>query len=649
MNATQLGYMCLGAPLLGAVFAYIGAYKNSRSGQWVCVSAIFLSFLAGIGLFRYSAKTDLHETINLIPWIKSEIIRVDWGFLFDPLSTAMILVITFVSFLVHVYSVEYMQEETDKLTFFAHLNLFTFMMLFLVSAPNLLQMFCGWEGVGLASYLLIGFWHEKSSATTASIKAFVVNRIGDVFFVLALGAIFYNFQTLEFESLFAILNEKEALPSSCWLNIIGIFLLIGAMGKSGQFGLHIWLPDAMEAPTPVSALLHAATMVTAGVFLVIRFSPLFVHAPIANEIMMLVGLVNTFFAGFVAITQTDIKKVIAYSTCSQLGMMFMACAAGAYSVAFFHLFTHAFFKALLFLCAGAVIHGMSHEQNIFKMGGLKSYLPSCYCMMIIGTLSLTGFPFFAGHYSKDLIFESVYSSNFSYSHIYYGLCLLITFITGLYSWRLLFLVFHGKSRADEHVIAHIHKTGKKMQYPIYVLAFGAVTMGYIGFKILIQESFGFSWADSLVKQQHFEETPMWVGVLPLFFAVLALGICYYLYVFKPNIPDGIAQQFPKLYKFLKNSCYIDLLYCKKIAPKFAWIGDIFYTKGDRGTIDRLGPNGFSDLVFKIGGYFQKIQTGFLSHSVMVAVLGAVLIFGSYLVMQLCPQLSKQLLLVMGRL
>ena len=548
----------------------------------------------------------------------------------------------------HVYSVEYMRDDPDKLCFFGHLNLFTFMMILLVSAPNMLQLFCGWEGVGLASYLLIGYWHERPSATAASIKAFIMNRIGDIGIVLALGAIFTFFHTLDFEEFFSLLKETESLPSLQWLNTIGLLLLLGAMGKSGQFGLHTWLPDAMEAPTPVSALLHAATMVTAGVFLIIRFSPLFELAPFAKEVMMLIGLITALFAGTVALAQTDIKKIIAYSTCSQLGMMFMACAAGAYSVAFFHLFTHAFFKALLFLCAGTVIHAMSHEQNILKMGGLKSYLPASYYTMIIGTLALTGFPFFAGYYSKDLIFESVYISSIPFAHAYYCLCLLLTLITGLYSWRLLFLVFYGKPNANEHVIAHIHKTGKGMQYPVNVLAFGSIIMGYVGFKLLIDQSFGFSWNESISAYPS-AHTSFWVGLLPLAFAVLALFSCYYIYIKKPLVSSLIEQKFPKIFQFFKCKWYIDEFYEKKIGAHFTKFGSYLYTSGDRGAIDKLGPDGIANLTLKLGGYMQKPQTGYLFHYGFIAILGIVLILAMYLFMQSYPQFSKELSLATGRL
>lgn len=648
MNSFQLGCLCLGSPFIGAIFGYIRSTNNKKSGYWVCVSSVFISFLASTCLFYHIANTQFPEVIHLFTWIKSETIRVDWGFLFDPLSTLMMLIVTFISLLVHIYSVEYMRDDPNKMSFFGHLNFFTFMMIFLVSAPNMLQLFCGWEGVGLASYLLIGYWHEKTSAATASVKSFVMNRIGDVGIVLSLGTIFTFFHTLNFEQFFALLQDPESLPSTQWLNAIGLLLLLGAIGKSGQFGLHTWLPDAMEAPTPVSALLHAATMVTAGVFLIIRFSPLFELALFAKQAMMLVGVVTGLFAAAIALTQNDIKKVIAYSTCSQLGMMFIACAVGAYSVAFFHLFTHAFFKALMFLCAGNVIHAMSQEQNITKMGGLKSYLPSSYYAMMIGVLALTGFPFFAGYYSKDLIFESVFVSGISFAYEYYGLCLLLAFLTGLYAWRLLFLIFHGNVNADDHVIAHIHKTKRIMKYPVAILAIGSVIMGYIGFELVINQSLGFSWNNSITVKAS-KHAALFVKILPLLFSCAALFVCYYLYINKPLILVLFAQKFPRIRRTLIHALYIDDLYTKKIAIPLTKFGNFLYRSGDHKFIDRFGPDGAAKMFCKLGEYMEKLQTGYLFHYGLFVVLGAVLIFGAYLLMQSFPQLTRTLLFATGRL
>ncbi len=647
MNSFQLGCLSLGVPLAGAVFAYIHAYNDQKTGHWWCVGAIAISFLASTILLCQNNPNDV-QYVYLFGWIKSETIRVSWGFLFDSLSTLMMTLVTFISLLVHIYSSGYMAASRGKLRFFGHLNLFTFMMLLLVCSSNLLQLFCGWEGVGLASYLLIGYWHEKNTAINASIKAFVVNRIGDIGLVLAIGAIFTIFKTLEFKEIFLIISKSTTLLNPFWLNTICLLLFLGAMGKSGQLGLHTWLPDAMEAPTPVSALLHAATMVTAGVFLVIRFSPLFEIAPVARQVMMFIGLITGIFAGSVAICQTDIKKIIAYSTCSQLGMMFMACAVGAYSVAFFHLFTHAFFKALLFLGAGEVIHAMSHEQNIMRMGGLKSYLPSSYYTMLIGTFALCGFPFFAGYYSKDLIFEAVYLSSMQFSYFYYGLCVLLTFITGVYSWRLIFLVFHGKANADEHVTAHIHKLPKTMQYPIYILALGSVCIGYLGIKLIIEQSLGFSWNSGIVSFVP-KHVPLWVQLLPIVFALLALYLCFYVYIKNTLIAESIAFKFPNLYEFLKNKFYFDEFYYDTVVLPSVKLGNTLYKSVDRGTIDSFGPDGFAKMALKLGGYFQKIQTGYLFHYGFMVVTGVVLILGAYLTMQFFPGFAKELRLVIGRL
>lgn len=647
MHSWQLGYLSLGAPLVGALIAYVLAFRKRTTGHQLCIYSIALSLIANVVLLYKVCRTGT-DYIILNSWIKAEALNISWGFLFDPLSTLMMLLVSTISLLVHIYSAGYMQHDPGKLRFFGHLNLFTFMMLLLVCAPNLLQLFCGWEGVGLASYLLISHWHGKTSAINASIKAFVINRIGDIGLVLAIGAIFAIYKTLAFKELFVLLNTSNSLLSSFWLNTIGLLLLLGAMGKSGQFGLHTWLPDAMEAPTPVSALLHAATMVTAGVFLILRFSPLFEHAPIAKHVMMLVGLLTGIFASTTAICQTDIKKIIAYSTCSQLGLMFMACAAGAYTVAFFHLFTHAFFKALLFLGAGAVIHAMSNEQNILRMGGLKSHLPSSYYLMLIGTLALCGFPLFAGYYSKDLIFAALYQSTAPMAKTYYAFAQVITLCTGLYSWRLLFLVFHGKSNADEQVTAHIHLIPKTMQHPINVLALCSIVMGYLGFKLVIDQSFGFAWDNSVVQniQAH---VPATIEYLPLLCSGLALAICYHVYLRKPSTALKIAKKFPFTYEFLKNKWYFDTVYKKRISAPSIILGRVLYKSWDRGIIDRFGPDGLAKLAFQLGKQLQKLQTGYLFHYCLMVVLGIVVIISGYLSMQLFPGFTKSLKLLMGRL
>lgn len=647
MNYYQLGCIALAAPLVGVLFAYIYSYKNWQRHYWICVATIAVSFISCL-VILYSVSLDGGANISLFKWIKVEKIKILWGFLFDPLSALMMVLVNFISLLVHIYSLGYMSNDPGKMRFFGHLNLFTFMMLLLVCSPNFLQLFCGWEGVSLASYLLIGYWHEKNTAVAASIKAFVVNRVGDIGLILAAGAIFSLYKTLNFKDIFLMLENQHSVSNIFLMNVIGIFLFLAAMGKSGQLGLHVWLPDAMEAPTPVSALLHAATMVTAGVFLVIRFSPLFELAPFAKQIMMVIGLLTGLVAGLIAICQTDIKKIIAYSTCSQLGMMFMACAAGAYTVAFFHLFTHAFFKALLFLGAGAVIHAMSHEQNIMHMGGLKTYLQSNYYAMMIGTLSLCGFPFLAGYYSKDLIFESIYFAQIPFAYFYYFLCMVLTFITGLYSWRLIFLVFHGSVNSDEQVMAHIHKVPKTMQYVVYVLAFFGIVAGYFGFKLIIEQTLGFLWNHSVV---FFEpmHAPLTIKLLPLFFAVAALWVSYSTYIKKTGCLSGLSSRFSGFYKLLNNKFYFDEIYQVKIVKPCVKLGKTLYKNIDREVIDKCGPDGLANIATGFGKILQKIQSGYLFYYCFIVGLGLILILGAYLSMQLFPNIAKDLKLLIGRL
>ena len=639
----ELSCVSLFAPFFGFVYSYWLAFHMRKKGRNFCISAIAISFFASVCLLISVLKTQQAIKIHFFTWIKAESIRVDWGMLIDPLSASMMVIVSFISLLVHIYSVSYMHEDSNKILFFSYLNLFTFMMLFLVSAPNMLQMFCGWEGVGLASYLLIGFWYEKESATKSAVKAFLMNRVGDVGFVLALGGIFLCFNTLDFTLFFQRLNDGLNI-SQGHIDAICVLLFIGAMGKSGQFGLHTWLPDAMEAPTPVSALLHAATMVTAGVFLIIRFSPLIELSPFTKNIIMAVGTLTAFFAGSVAITQNDIKKIIAYSTCSQLGMMFMACGAGAYSVAFFHLFTHAFFKALLFLGAGTVIHAMSHEQNIKRMGGLKTYLPFSYYTMVIGSLALTGIPFFAGYYSKDLIIEAVYQS----STIFYVLSLLLAFLTSLYSWRLILIVFHGENHSDEQVMVHIHSLKSSMKFPIVVLTIGSIIMGFVGYQLFIKQAFGFSWLSCIVSNVP-EEAPWVMIVLPLLFTILGFAVCYWFYIANKQIASVLSRKYKVIYRLLLHKWFVDEIYENYFLRFFKTLGDFLYKVCDRGIIDKFGPNGIAALSLKIGDNMKKPQTGYVNNYVMMASLGIALILGVYVLLQSMPNLTLNIRVFMGRI
>ena len=640
----ELGCLSLFSPLVGFVYAYWRAFNERKKGQRFCIFAVLLSFLSSVFLLIINLRTQETLNIHFITWIKSELIRVDWGMMIDPLSASMMVIVSFISLLVHIYSLAYMKEDINKVLFFSYLNLFTFMMLLLVCAPNMLQMFCGWEGVGLASYLLIGFWREKESATKSAIKAFVVNRVGDVGFILAMGAIFYCFNTLDFSTLLTRIHSGVNMPNQFYVNVICVFLFLAAMGKSGQFGLHIWLPDAMEAPTPVSALLHAATMVTAGVFLIIRFGALIELSTFVKQLMMIVGVLTGIFAGSVALAQNDIKKIIAYSTCSQLGMMFMACAAGVYSAAFFHLFPHAFFKALLFLGAGTVIHAMSHEQNIKRMGGLKKYLPFSYYTMIIGTLAITGVPFFAGYYSKDLIFEAVYQS----SNLFYILGLFLALLTSLYSWRLILLVFHGENKSDEQVLGHIHYPAYNMRLPITILTVCSVIMGFFGYQIFIKQSFGFKWYGSIVENIP-AETSWFVIILPLVLTGIGFAICYWCYVVNHKVTATLSREYKLIYRLLVYKWFIDEIYDRCVVEPCKKIGKFLYTSCDRGIIDKFGPNGIADFALKIGTIMKKPQTGYVNNYVMIAVLGVALILGAYVLLQSSPNLAKDLRIFMGRI
>ncbi len=648
MNFLEISCLFLLLPFFGAIFSYIKAYNDYRSGIWFCICSVFLSFIASCCIFYNFISTQLVETIYLFTWIKSGTIKIDWGFFLDPLSILMVMIITFISSLIHVYSMEYMREDPNKMLFFGHLNFFTFMMIFLVTAPNMLQLFCGWEGISFISYLLIGYWHNKPAAVTASIKAFSINRISDVGLILAIGSIFSLFHTLDFESLFMFLKKSEYLPDAMWLNIICLFLFFAAMGKSAQFGLHVWLPNAMEAPTPVSALLHSATMVTAGVFLVIRFSSLFELAFLAKQVMMFVGALTGLVAGLIALTQNDIKKIIAYSTSSQLGLMFMACAVDAYAVAFFYLCVHAFVKALIFLCAGSIIHAMSHEQNIMKMGGLKTHLRFSYYSMLAGVLALIGFPLTAGFYSKECIASSIYFATIPFSSFYFSIFLILVFVTGLYAWRIFFVVFYGKVNAGDQVIAHIQKIRKVMQYPIDLLILCAVCMGYIGFELFVKQSFGFSWGDSIVVRMP-EYIPLWMKLCMFIVSLLAFTVSYFACNLNNRKLSTFLEKFSKIYETLKNGLYLEELYSQKIIFPLLRLGSSFYQIGDRKIIDKFGPEGVPKLVFKASEYLKKFQTGYLPPYVFIAIFGVVLILTSCIAIRIFPKVASEFLFAVGHL
>lgn len=632
MNHLLLSILIIFAPLAGSLISLFTRGRSSFA-QTIACFGIFISFVSAI-LLWFSLSPDLYLQIDFFRWLKVDSLRVYWGVLFDSLTLIMCTLVTFISLLVHIYSTGYMKHDKGIGRFMAYLSLFTFMMLLLVCAPNMAQLFVGWEGVGLSSYLLIGFWYEKPKANNAALKAFIVNRIGDAGLILGICALYWCFESLDFTVITANLARKSATYIEFWgysihaLTLIGILLFIGAMGKSAQFGLHTWLPDAMEGPTPVSALIHAATMVTAGVFLIARFSSLYEYAPLAREMMVIVGALTAIFAATVALTQNDIKRVIAYSTCSQLGYMVLACGCSAYVAAIFHLVTHAFFKALLFLGAGSVIHAMSDEQNIQEMGGIYKLIPTTYVMMWIGSLALAGIPFFAGYYSKDLIISSIFSSN---HHIALGVSLLVALLTAFYSWRLLILTFHGKPRADEQVMAHIHESPMSMLLPLYLLAFGSIVSGWLGWKLFIEEAWGFHWGQSLVTQiRVHSHPPTWVEYAPILAAILGIAFARLIYKTSPRIAEKIGNG--PFYEFFYNKWYIDNIYQSMCVKPLFTIASIFWRQGDRKIIDGFGPEGVSHATLFLSTKNKSIQSGYTYHYAFVMLLGIILTITCYFLM-----------------
>ena len=552
-------------PLLGAVIAGLLSLSNrDRAAEIVTVSGLLLSLLFSIIAFANVAIGGQPETVNLARWILSGSFVANWSLRFDTLTAVMLIVVTGVSSMVHIYSIGYMSHDNARARFMAYLSLFTFAMLMLVTADNLVQMFFGWEGVGVASYLLIGFWYKKDSAHSAAMKAFVVNRVGDFGFALGILAVYALFGSVQFDVIFAQSSVIAAtdinflgyrLPA---LEVAGILLFIGAMGKSAQLGLHTWLPDAMEGPTPVSALIHAATMVTAGVFMICRLSPMLEYAPFALDVITVIGALTAIFAATVGMTQFDIKRVIAYSTCSQLGYMFFAAGVSAYPAAMFHLTTHAFFKALLFLGAGSVIHALSDEQDLRNMGGIWKKVPVTYAMMWIGSLALAGFPFFAGYYSKDMILEAAYAANSGVGSMAFWLGCLAAFLTAFYSWRLLIMAFHGAPRASAQVMSHVHESPKVMTLPLLVLAIGAVFAGWLGYELFVGHDMKQFWGASIfilptnTAMEDAHHVPSWVKLLPIVLASSGVALAVLFYAYWTSMPARIAAIFRPVYLLFYN-------------------------------------------------------------------------------------------------
>lgn len=607
--------------------------------QIVTVSFLVVAAILSLIVFTSVWQNGSLPTATIISWISSGDFSINWALKIDQLTAIMLVVVTLVSSLVHIYSLGYMHEDKSLARFMSYLSLFTFFMLILVTGDNFLQLFVGWEGVGLASYLLIGFWFKKPSANAAAIKAFIVNRVGDFGLIIAIALIYLTFGSVEYSQVFSSsalhLDDSFMLCGHAFRNIdaICILLFVGAMGKSAQIGLHVWLADAMEGPTPVSALIHAATMVTAGVFLVARCSPLFEYSPIALMIVTLVGAATAIFAATIAITQNDIKKIIAYSTCSQLGYMFFACGVSAYSAAIFHLATHAFFKALLFLGAGSVIHAMHHEQDIQKMGGIYKKIPFTYAMMWIGSLALAGFPPFAGFFSKDVILEAAFMSHAPFGRVAYILGIMAAFLTAFYSWRLLFLTFHGNSRADKHTFDHAHESPKSMLIPLAVLAFGSIFAGVFGSQILhIVSAENNFFADSIFVSENnrhlleeIHHAPFLVKISPLLVGVIAISLAYLFYLKHTDLPKKFAGIFKIPYEISLNKWYFDEIYDEIFVKPAKKIGDFLWRSVDIKIIDRFGPNGVTAFCAKIAGKVSKLQTGYVYHYATWMVVGCIII------------------------
>ena len=661
-------------PLVGFLIAGLfGRQLGARPSELITTGLLMLSaVLSWVAFVQVGINQGPVSVPVLANWISSGTLKIDWALRIDTLTVVMLVVVNTVSALVHLYSIGYMAEDPHRPRFFAYLSLFTFAMLMLVTADNLVQMFFGWEGVGLASYLLIGFWYERPSANAAAIKAFVVNRVGDFGFALGIFMLFALTGSVVFDQIFAAAPGLATKTVHVFgldvnaMNMICLLLFMGAMGKSAQFLLHTWLPDAMEGPTPVSALIHAATMVTAGVFMVARLSPLFEYAPVALSVVLYVGATTAFFAATVGLVQNDIKRVIAYSTCSQLGYMFVALGAGAYSLAIFHLFTHAFFKALLFLGAGSVIHAMHHEQDMRKMGGLAKEIPVTFWMMTIGTFALTGLPLTAGFFSKDAIIEAAYASQRPGAVYAFMLVVVAALFTSFYSWRLVFMTFfgeakwkgghanaaHGHNAHGDHAShghddghghddhghgpVHPHESPGVMLIPLYVLALGALLAGLLFKDFFIGEKAANFWRTSLhyaqnnkiLEQMH--HLPHWVPFIATVMMMLGFVIAAWMYVFAPGSAHRLAERHQPLYKFLLNKWYFDELYDRIFVKPAFWLGRLFWKGGDGKVIDGLGPDGISARVIDVAGRVVKLQTGYLYHYAFAMLIGVAAFITWYL-------------------
>jgi len=618
-------------PLISFIISGVfGKYIGDRISEIISSLLVSMSAVLALLIFYDVIIQGYENNIVIASWINSGSLNVNWSIKVDAVSAVMLVVVTLISSLVHIYSIGYMSHDQHKPRFMAYLSLFTFAMLTLVTSDNFLQLFFGWEGVGLCSYFLIGFWYKKDTANTAAIKAFVVNRVGDFGFALGIFLIFYLFGTVNYDEVFQqvpqILNNELTFfgISLNSIDLICILLFIGAMGKSAQILLHTWLPDAMEGPTPVSALIHAATMVTAGVFLVVRCSPIFEYSQLTLNIITFVGMTTAFFAATVALVQNDIKKIIAYSTCSQLGYMFFAAGVGAYNVAMFHLFTHAFFKALLFLGSGSVIHSFKDEQNINEMGGIWRKLPYTWILMIIGTLALTGFPFFSGFYSKDAIIEYAYLRGNTAGYYAVIVGIFTALLTSIYSWRLIFKTFHGTYNNKKFKIDSMHESPLVMLAPLVILAIGAIFAGYFFKELFIgHSSSNYFWTDSIkfLAPLSLDHPPLWIIYITPIIVVLSIPFSYYLFLKNKSITNWLINENKPLYNFLVNKWYFDELYDYLFVKSLKKVGIFFWKNVDIKIIDKFGPDGISNLIKIFSNKAVKFQSGFIYQYAFIMLIG----------------------------
>ena len=630
-------------PLFGSLVALLfGRVIGTRAARAATIACMGIAAGCGISAFvRLVYQGGVPATVSLGAWITAGSFHVDWALRYDTLAAVMVAMVTTISTLIHIYSVGYMSHERGAWRFFSYLSLFTFAMLMLVTADNLLQLFFGWEGVGLASYLLIGYWYYKKSACDAAMKAFIVNRVADLFFAVGIALVFALFGTIQYAEIFAAIpahmDATYHVLGHTWraYEVIGVLLFIGAMGKSAQLGFHVWLPDAMEGPTPVSALIHAATMVTAGVFLMSRMSPLMDQAPGSLSMVTFVGASTAIFAATVGCVQNDIKRVIAYSTCSQLGYMFVAAGVGAYQASMFHLLTHAFFKALLFLGAGSVIHAMSDEQDMRKMGGIWKLIPLTYAMMWIGNLALGGVWPLSGYFSKDAIIEAAWGSHTLVGHYAFWMTIIAAFLTAFYSWRLLIMTFHGRPRASAETMAHVHESAPVMTIPLIVLALGAIGAGWLFRGQLIGEDWAAFWNGSIAigTDNHalraMEGVPGWVSLAPTVVGLLGIATAYVFYMFVPAIPARLAAMFPAVYRFLAAKWYFDELYAALLVRPARALARMLWTVGDTRLIDGM-PNGLAALAAGGSAGVVRLQTGSLALYAFVMLIGLVTLVGVFL-------------------